>query len=115
MLWITGSEHERSFLSSPRKEVWMETTKTARWQDFVIFGDQRPSPQTMFENDRVRVIIAGLRPGQRIPVHPEAAAVYHFLEGQGTMTVDDQTFLVQAGTVIMMNEGAQRGMLAETH
>jgi len=92
----------------------MDTTMTAMWQDFVIYGDERPNPQTMIENDRVRVIIAGLKPGQRIPVHPEAAAVYHFLEGQGTMTVNDEQFPVQPGTVIVMDEGAQRGMLAET-
>lgn len=92
----------------------MNTTKTAMWQDFVVYGDERPNPQTMFENERVRVIIAGLKPGQRIPVHPEAAAVYHFLEGQGVMTVDGAQFPVQPGTVIVMDEGAQRGLLAET-
>ncbi len=92
----------------------METPAHARWQDFVVFGEDRPNPQTMIENNRVRVIVAGLKPGQRIPVHPEAAAVYHFLEGQGTMTVDDQTVPVQQGTVIVVDEGAQRGMLAET-
>jgi quercetin dioxygenase-like cupin family protein len=92
----------------------METTMTAMWQDFVVYGDERPNPQTMMENERVRVIIAGLKPGQRIPVHPESAAVYHFLEGVGTMTVDDQTFPVHQGTVIVMGEGAKRGLLAET-
>lgn len=92
----------------------METTTTAMWQDYVTYGDERPSPQTMFENERVRLIVAGLKPGQRIPVHPEAAAVYHFLEGQGVMTVDGAQFPVQQGTVIVMNEGAQRGLLAET-
>jgi quercetin dioxygenase-like cupin family protein len=92
----------------------MDTTTTAIWQDFVTFGDERPSPQTMIENDRVRVIVAGLKPGQRIPVHPEAGAVYHFLEGQGVMTVDGVPFPVQPGSVIVMDEGAQRGLLAET-
>jgi quercetin dioxygenase-like cupin family protein len=94
----------------------METTNTttAMWQDYVIYGDERPNPQNMIQNDRVRVIVAGLKPGQRIPVHPEAAAVYHFLEGQGTMTVDDAAFPVQQGTVIVMDEGARRGLLAET-
>lgn len=92
----------------------MNTTRTALMQDFITYGDDRPSPQTMIENERVRVIIAGLKPGQRIPVHPEAAAVYHFLEGKGTMTVNDEQFPVQPGTVIVMDEGAQRGMLAET-
>jgi mannose-6-phosphate isomerase-like protein (cupin superfamily) len=40
--------------------------------------------------------------------------VYHILEGEGQMTVDDQTFPIQQGTVIVMDEGAKRGMLAET-
>ena len=92
----------------------METTMTAMWQDFVVYGDERPSPQTMMENDQVRVIIAGLKPGQRIPVHPEAAAVYHFLEGTGVMTVDDAQFPVQQGSVIVMDEGVRRGLVAET-
>lgn len=92
----------------------MDTTKTANWKDFLAYGDERPNPQTIIENDRVRVIIAGLKPGQRIPVHPESAAVYHFLEGQGVMTVDGTQVPVQQGTVIAMDEGAQRGMLAET-
>jgi quercetin dioxygenase-like cupin family protein len=92
----------------------MKTTMTAKWQDYVTYGEERPSPQTMIENEQLRVIIAGLKPGQRIPVHPEAAAVYHILEGEGQMTVDDQTFPIQQGTVIVMDEGAKRGMLAET-
>jgi hypothetical protein len=45
----------------------METTITAKWQNYVTYGDERPNPQTMIENDRVRVIIAGLKPGKRIP------------------------------------------------
>ncbi len=92
----------------------MEPTQTAMWQNLLNFGDNGPNPQTVVENKRVRVIIAGLKPGQHIPVHPEAAAVYHFLEGKGTMTVDDEVYPVQQGTVIAMDEGARRGMQAET-
>ena len=92
----------------------MEATKTGMWQDFVKFGDDRPDPQTIVENEHTRVLIAGLKPGQRIPVHPEAAAVYHFLEGQGVMTVDDQEYPVQPGSIIVMSGGARRGLLAET-
>lgn len=92
----------------------MEQTKAVRWQDVIKFGETGPDPQTLMENERVRVIIAGLKPGQRIPVHPESAAVYHFIEGQGTMFVDDQEYQIQPGTVISMDEGAKRGMAAET-
>lgn len=92
----------------------MDTTMTANWKEFLTYGEEGPKPQTVIENDRVRVIIAGLKPGQRIPVHPEAAAVYHFIEGQGVMTVDGEQFPVQQGSVIVMDNGAQRGLLAET-
>lgn len=67
----------------------METKTIAMWQDFVTFGEQRPGPQQMIENEHVRVLITGLKPDQRIPLPPEAATVYHFLVGQGTMTVED--------------------------
>jgi quercetin dioxygenase-like cupin family protein len=92
----------------------MSTVQSARWQDHIRFGEEGPAPQTVIENERVRVIISGLKPGQRIPVHPEAAAVYHFLEGRGSMTVDGTDFPVEPGTVIVMDEGAMRGMQAET-
>lgn len=91
----------------------MEITAAALWKDFVTFGE-RPSPQTMVENERVRVIIAGLKAGQRIPLHPEAAAVYTIMEGTGVMTVDGEDFAVQPGSVIVMDQDARRGLLAET-
>lgn len=91
----------------------MELTKTAQWQDFVIFGEDRPNPQTLAETERVRVIVAGLKAGQRIPLHPEAAAVYTILEGTGEMTVNDVVYAVQAGSVILVADGALRGMWAE--
>lgn len=92
----------------------MELLKTAQWQDFVKFDDERPNPQTLTETERVRVIVAGLKAGQRIPLHPEAAAVYTILEGSGEMNVDDKTYAVQAGSVILVGNGALRGMLAES-
>ncbi len=92
----------------------MAAAKVVRWQDYLQFGESGPNPQTLFENERMRVLVAGLKPGQRIPVHPEAAAVYHFLEGQGMMTVDGQEYPVDPGTVIVVDEGAKRGMRAET-
>ena len=83
-----------------------------RWQDFVKYGNERPNPQTMIENDRVRVIVAGLKAGQSIPVHPEAAAVYIILEGEGVMTVDDQEHSVQSGSVITVDDNSRRGLEA---
>ncbi len=92
----------------------MEISTAKNWHDFLTFGEEGPVPQTLIENERVRVIVAGLRAGQRIPVHPESAAVYHFLEGRGFMMVDNEEFPVQPGTVIYVTKGSTRGMRAET-
>jgi len=40
--------------------------------------------------------------------------LYHFLEGQGTMTVDDQAYPIVAGTTLIALPGASRGMAADT-
>jgi quercetin dioxygenase-like cupin family protein len=92
----------------------MEKVLTATWQNHLRFGEEGPNPQTVVENERVRVIVAGLKPGQHIPIHPEAAAVYHFLDGRGRMTVDGVEFPVGPGSIIVMDEGAARGLQAET-
>ena len=55
---------------------------------------------------------AKARSGQRIPAHPEALAVYYFLEGDGVMTVNDETIPVAAGAAVIAPAGATRGMEA---
>ena len=56
--------------------------------------------------------MAGLEPGQQIPAHPESLAVYHFLAGEGIMTVDDEELAVTAGSTVITPAGAVRGMRA---
>lgn len=68
----------------------------------------------LLEDDKIKVILAGLEPGQKIPVHPEAQAVYHFLEGTGWMTVDGERIAVSSGATVFTPAGAARGMEAET-
>jgi quercetin dioxygenase-like cupin family protein len=58
------------------------------------------------------VIVAGLEPGQQIPAHAETLAVYHFLAGEGVMTVDDEELAVTAGSTVITPAGATRGMRA---
>lgn len=84
------------------------------WKAKVVFAPDGPQPQILVENDKLKVIVAGLEPGQKIPAHPEALAVYHFLEGTGWMIVDDQRHPVQAGATIITPAGAKRGMEADT-
>ncbi len=66
------------------------------------------------DNDKVKIIVAGLEPGQKIPEHPEAAAMYHFLEGNGWLLADGERFAVSPGATVIMPEGTVRGMEAET-
>lgn len=84
------------------------------WEERVVFSDNGPQPQTLEENSLFKVILAGLKPGQRIPVHPELGAVYYILQGAGWMTVDEERFPIEAGAVISMGNGAARGLEAET-
>ena len=86
----------------------------ADWKERVVFAEGGPQPQTLQENDLFKVVLAGLTPGQSIPVHPELGAVYHILQGNGWMTVDGERFPIEAGAVITMGNGAARGMEAET-
>ncbi|MCB0044499.1 MAG: cupin domain-containing protein [Caldilineaceae bacterium] len=79
-----------------------------------VFGETGPQPRFLLDSNAFKVLVAGLQPGQMIPVHPESAAVYHFLSGTGTMTVDGVTHVVQPGATIITLNGASRGMKAES-
>ena len=79
-----------------------------------IFTETGPQPNILWEDQKLKVIVAGLKPGQQIPVHPEALSVYYFLSGNGVMTVDDEPLAVQQGSMVILPQGARRGLVAET-
>ncbi len=83
------------------------------WKETIVFSPDGPQPQLLVENDKFKVILAGLEPGQKIPAHPEAQAMYHFLEGTGAMIVDGERLAVEAGTTVITPQGAVRGVEAE--
>ena len=84
------------------------------WQSQITYSPNGPQPRILMADEAAKVIMAGLEPGQRIPEHPEAAAVYHFLDGRGTMLVDGEPHAVAGGTTIVMPPGTVRGLVAET-
>ena len=92
----------------------MAKTFLANWKEKVVFSKNGPQPQVLEENELFKVVLAGLEPGQSIPVHPELGAIYTILQGNGWMTVDDERFPIQEGAVIGMGNGARRGMEAVT-
>ena len=83
-------------------------------QEKITFSTDGPQPQSLFAEGQVKVIVAGLNAGQKIPVHPEGLSVFQFIEGTGTMIVDGERLQIKPGVVIIAGEGAPRGMEAET-
>lgn len=92
----------------------MRDIVVTNWQENLAFGEERPIPQNIIEDDTTRVVLGALKPGQMIPMHPEEKAVYQFVEGQGVMTVNGEELEVKQGTVIMVPAGAVRGLKADT-
>lgn len=86
----------------------------ADWRTAVAHSVEGPQPQFINEGPDLKVILAGLEQGQRLPPHPENQAVYHFLEGAGTMTVDGESFAVKPGSTVITPAGATRGLIAES-
>ncbi len=80
----------------------------------VTFSPAGPRPEVLLERGKLKALVAGLEPGQKIPPHPEALAMYYFVEGTGWMIVGGERFPVTAGTTIFAEQGAVRGMEAET-
>lgn len=77
------------------------------------FSLEGPQPQSLYTGGLLKVITAGLKAGQKIPVHPESLIVYTFLEGNGWMMVDGERLAVGPGAIVIALGGAQRGIEAE--
>ncbi len=79
-----------------------------------IFSVNGPKPQFLIETPQFKALVVGLEAGGQIPVHPGEAAAYHFLEGEGLMTVDGEIFEIKPGVTVVAPSGATRGMNART-
>ena len=90
-------------------EIYFEDVKGK-----AVFSAQGTKPQFLIDTPTFKSLVVGLEAGQQIPVHPSAAAVYHFLEGEGTMTVGEETFNVKPGVTLVAANGVKRGMNAKT-
>jgi quercetin dioxygenase-like cupin family protein len=91
-----------------------QTLFSPDWRDKVIFSAGGPQPQVLYEDAKIKVVVVGLEPGGRIPVHAGSAGVYHFLEGTGEMTVGNEFYAVQAGATLVIPDGATRGLTTQT-
>lgn len=90
-------------------EIYFPETKAR-----AVFASDGPKPQFLIDTPGFKTLVAGLEAGQQIPPHPAEAAMYHFLEGAGSMTVDEETFAVSPGVTVIAPAGASRGIHAKT-
>lgn len=79
-----------------------------------VFATDGPKPQFLIESPQFKALVVGLEAGQQIPLHPGEAAMYHFLEGEGLMTVGEETFVIKPGVTIIVPASVPRGMNAKT-
>ena len=92
----------------------MQPTFYPDWREKTSFSPERPQPLIWEESEKLKLISGCLEAGQTIPTHPEALAVYHFLEGSGWMNVDEERYPVHPGATVVTPAGARRGVEAET-
>ena len=90
-------------------EIYFTETKT-----IAVFTSDGPKPLFLIDTPGFKTLVVGLEPGQQIPLHPGEAAMYHFLEGTGLMTVGEETYAIKPGVTIIAPSGAVRGMNART-
>jgi quercetin dioxygenase-like cupin family protein len=83
-------------------------------KELAVFAADGPKPHVLIDAPRLKAMLIGLEAGQHIPIHPEQAALYHFLEGEGLMTIDEETYRVAPGVTVAAPDGAPRGMNART-
>jgi quercetin dioxygenase-like cupin family protein len=91
----------------------MEPILFPNWRDQVTFSPDGPKPQVLMENEKLKVVVDGFEPGQRIPPHPEGESMFHFLKGTGWMVVEGERLSVKPSATVVTPAGAKRGIETE--
>ncbi len=84
------------------------------WHDIVVYSSPGPTPRLLVDEPDLRVLVAGLEPGGRIPPHAERRAVYHALAGEGFLFLDGTALPFREGAIVVAPEGSTRGIEAVT-
>lgn len=104
---IATKEHAVTTTIKPR-------VRFPHWREIVVYSADGPQPQFLLSSDSLNVIVVGLEAGQQIPPHAESLAMYHVLEGDGIIFLDDEMLSVEAGDTVIAPKGATRGVRAES-
>jgi quercetin dioxygenase-like cupin family protein len=96
-------------MSDTVAQVYFADTKSK-----AVFAAEGPQPQFLLDTPTFKTVVVGLEAGGQIPPHPDQAAMYHFLEGTGLMTVGEEVFEIRPGVTVIAPSGVKRGMNAKT-
>lgn len=85
------------------------------YKNAAAFKPERFNPVVLAENQRVKVILVCLEPGQFIPVHrPGVDMALVVLEGEGKLVAGEREEAARPGLVAFVPAGENRGLKAET-
>jgi quercetin dioxygenase-like cupin family protein len=90
-------------------QIYVADTKSK-----AVFAADGPQPQFLIDTTRFKTLVVGLEAGSHIPAHPDQAAMYHFLEGTGLMTIGEEVFEIKPGVTVIAPNGVKRGINAKT-
>lgn len=91
------------------------TAMITTYKNAAAFKPERFNPVVLAENQRVKVILVCLEPGQFIPVHsPQVDMVLVILEGEGMLVAGEREEVVRSGAVAFVPAGENRGLKAQT-
>lgn len=96
-------------MSDITSQIYFQDTKSG-----AVFAADGPKPQFLMDTPKFKVLVVGLEAGGQIPVHSGEAAMYHFLEGEGLMTVGEEIFAIKPGATVIVPSGERRGVNAKT-
>ena len=71
--------------------------------------------RTLFNDDRLKVVLFGFGPGEELSEHTASMpAVLHFLQGEASLTLDTDALEAKPGTWVHMPKGMRHSILAKT-
>ena len=71
--------------------------------------------RTLFNDDRLKVVIFGFAQGEELSEHTASMpAILHFLQGEAKLTLGDDTLEAKPGTWVHMPTGMRHSIQAKT-
>ena len=71
--------------------------------------------RTLFNDDRLKVVLFGFGEGEELSEHTASMpAVLHFLQGDASLTLDEESLEAKPGTWVHMPKGMRHSIQAKT-